>query len=848
MEIALPILVAADPPIMKLPLARAHEIFEKLKAEEQGTFQSFSAWFDGRAIMYTTAKLPLGPSDSKEFAVPMGAPGGKKPKIFKVTITKTNFVQGRYAHDETIQMGEMAINTALRTVVAQKYTCNRRSFFTAEGRKAIGGGLEVRRGFFHSYRPSINGYLVNFDVATTVFYEPGPLISACLKFFGPNDLALLDPKKRFKAREKKMLEKFFYHVKLIPTRGSLYARGKEGKVFTFRKFSAKSASEETFDREKDGVKKKVSVATYFKELGIPLKYPGLVCAQVSDTALVPIELLDVAHGQFARMEITPDQTKAVVEFSTMRPQQRFEEIQKGFEVVAYGQSEYLRGLGITVDSNPIEVDARVLQPPAVKYGFNKNANVANGKWNSLQNKFVQPAQITGFVVAIFESQQRFPDNSVIDMAAGFVKAARDFGVVVSNPSPVYHYMNRPRSEADLVNSLKALGKAYVERSEKGGKKEGPTLIFAVLPPNSGDIYTGVKRFGDVTMGIATQCLLSNKCKKGNHQYWANVTLKVNVKLGGINFYPELRGDILDPAKPTIIMGADAIHPPPGVRDKPSVTALVSSIDSKLARYVATSRVQKGSDSGKGGREIILDMEDMCVELFEKWKDYQSRMEKRPNSLPSRLIMYRDGVSEGEFQQVLDHELPKIKKACKTAKINPKITLIIVGKRHHHRGKPKDLKDGDSISHNLPAGTTIDTDIVHPLQNDYYQWTHGGLLGTSRPGHYTVLYDDNGLTPDGIQSLSFGLAHSFARTTRSVSIPAPVYYADIVCERKTIYMDYEKLMSDQGSQATSGAGPTLEDFKAAYSRVHAAQSNRMYFMVSGAPFREFLSEASLSFSN
>jgi eukaryotic translation initiation factor 2C len=39
--------------------------------------------------------------------------------------------------------------------------------------------------------------------------------------------------------------------------------------------------------------------------------------------------------------------------------------------------------------------------------------------------------------------------------------------------------------------------------------------------------------------------------------------------------------------------------------------------------------------------------------------------------------------------------------------------------------------------NAPAGTTINKGPSHPVENDYYQLTHGGLLGTSRPAHYSV---------------------------------------------------------------------------------------------------------------
>ena len=83
-------------------------------------------------------------------------------------------------------------------------------------------------------------------------------------------------------------------------------------------------------------------------------------------------------------------------------------------------------------------------------------------------------------------------------------------------------------------------------------------------------------------------------------------------------------------------------------------------------------------------------------------------------------------------------------ACQNLGINPKITLIIVGKRHHVRlfpkpGQPKDRSD------NCPPGTVVDTDIVNPLEMDFYLQSHAGIQGTSRPALYNVLYDENKLT-------------------------------------------------------------------------------------------------------
>lgn len=73
---------------------------------------------------------------------------------------------------------------------------------------------------------------------------------------------------------------------------------------------------------------------------------------------------------------------------------------------------------------------------------------------------------------------------------------------------------------------------------------------------------------------------------------------------------------------------------------------------------------------------------------------------------------------------------------------PKITLIVVGKYHKVVFLPK---SGADRSGNCPAGTVIDTTVVSPVEFDYYLYGYAGQLGTSKPAHYNVLLDENGLS-------------------------------------------------------------------------------------------------------
>ena len=56
--------------------------------------------------------------------------------------------------------------------------------------------------------------------------------------------------------------------------------------------------------------------------------------------------------------------------------------------------------------------------------------------------------------------------------------------------------------------------------------------------------------------------------------------------------------------------------------------------------------------------------------------------------------------------------------------------------HFFRFFPQNERDGDK-SGNCPAGTVVDREVAHPTEFDFYLQSHGGLLGTSRPAHYSV---------------------------------------------------------------------------------------------------------------
>lgn len=107
--------------------------------------------------------------------------------------------------------------------------------------------------------------------------------------------------------------------------------------------------------------------------------------------------------------------------------------------------------------------------------------------------------------------------------------------------------------------------------------------------------------------------------------------------------------------------------------------------------------------------MITDLTEMMVERLTAFRE-------RNKVLPQRILFFRDGVSEGQFLTVRNDELPKVHEAFKKfptkdgSPYNPKLTILIAGKRHHTRFFP--TKNEDADKGNPQPGTVVDRGGKH----------------------------------------------------------------------------------------------------------------------------------------
>lgn len=775
--------------------------------------------FDGRKNLYTAMPLPIARDKQVELEVTL--PGEGKDRIFKVAIKWMACVSLQALHDalsgrlpsvpfETIQ----ALDVVMRHLPSMRYTPVGRSFFTAsEGcANPLGGGREVWFGFHQSVRPSLWKMMLNIDVSATAFYKAQPVIEFMCEVL---DFKSIEEQQKPLTDSQRV--KFTKEIKGLKV--EITHCGQMKRKYRVCNVTRRPASHQTFPlQQESGQTVECTVAQYFKDRHkLVLRYPHLPCLQVGQEqkhTYLPLEVCNIVAGQRCIKKLTDNQTSTMIRATARSAPDRQEEISKLMRSASFNTDPYVREFGILVKDDMTDVTGRVLQPPSILYGgrvweepnapLNKAiATPVQGVWDMRNKQFHTGIEIKVWAIACFAPQRQCTELHLKTFTEQLRKISRDAGMPIQGQPCFCKYAQGADSVEPMFRHLK---NTYT----------GLQLIVVILPGKT-PVYAEVKRVGDTVLGMATQCVQMKNVQRTTPQTLSNLCLKINVKLGGVNniLLPQGRPPVFQ--QPVIFLGADVTHPPAGDGKKPSIAAVVGSMDAHPNRYCATVRVQQHR------QEIIQDLAAMVRELLIQF--YKSTRFK-----PTRIIFYRDGVSEGQFQQVLHHELLAIREACiKLEKdYQPGITFIVVQKRHHTRLFCTDRNERVGKSGNIPAGTTVDTKITHPSEFDFYLCSHAGIQGTSRPSHYHVLWDDNRFSADELQILTYQLCHTYVRCTRSVSIPAPAYYAHLVAFRARYHLVDKEHDSAEGSHTSGQSNGRDQQALAKAVQVHQDTLRTMYF--------------------
>jgi len=557
-------------------------------------------------------------------------------------------------------------------------------------RQNLGDNKELVQGYYQSARDSESGLLLNVNQVFTVFHKGGSLLEIFKTLLNVNDQQLRngDYSKPAFYNYANEIKGLFMQVSHLPFKGRYKITG----------VSNIGANKVTFILKEESLK--ISVEEYYRRYRDKyLEFPNLPCIITGTKEFEkfwPLEFCELISDQRNMRKLKDSLLAQMVRSCAIVPAYRKQKIERTVQSIAKEGQFYLHSFGLELEQRMIELTGRILQHP-VLYAGERIEPLIDGTWR-IRNKLQSPKILHTWGIVCYEYR---PDVNLIKT---FCVKLKDqlirFGCQVQDPS---FFWTKNYSFGEVQKAFQESIKSTMKHNRK------PQLIIFIISKRQFGAYQEIKITGDVQCGIITQCLSYDNFRSRkvlSPAFLQNVCYKINAKLGGVNTsfanFPLTRQNLM-------IVGVDVTHPSPTNDIKHSIAACVSSYDDTFALYHAAIKIQSKPT------EEIVNLDIMIRDLLASYQ-------KHNNEYPSKIIFYRDGVSEGQFEEVMSKEVSQLHNLFQELNIAPQVTFIVVQKRHNTRFFPKYERDAGSKG-NVKAGLAVSSVITSSVYFDFYINSH-----------------------------------------------------------------------------------------------------------------------------
>ena len=254
----------------------------------------------------------------------------------------------------------------------------------------------------------------------------------------------------------------------------------------------------------------------------------------------------------------------------------------------------------------------------------------------------------------------------------------------------------------------------------------------------------------VNHSLASQVILSKTLSNPNkvRTIIHKIGMQITCKLGGTLWCVKI------PVSGWMVCGIDVYHG----ANKQSVCGMVSSINDSLTKYYSEAMFQDG------------EIGDFYKVAFRK--SLMLHKERR-GSFPQKVIVFRDGVGDGQLDHCRRYEVTQFTDVIKELNIDTTITYVVVQKRINTRIFKM---VGNNDCDNPPSGTVVDSIVTRRYLADFYLVPQSVRQGTVNPTHYIIVHDDANIKPDHLQRLAYKLCHLYYNWSGTIRVPAPCLYA------------------------------------------------------------------------
>ncbi|KAM3965654.1 argonaute 3 [Aphomia sociella] len=526
------------------------------------------------------------------------------------------------------------------------------------------------------------------------------------------------------------------------------------KLFRVDSIDDTMTPKSTFEKNENGQMVKITYIDYYKKnYGIDIedwdqpmlisrdtkRMPGSEAPTDFMICLVPelcqlTGLTDEQRNNFRLM-------KDVATYTRITPNQRHAAFKKYIQNVLSNETakNRLAGWGLSIAPQTINITARTLPPETLYFGNNvKIPGRPNADWNGevTKNAVMQAVDMIKWALLFTERDKQV----TMDFVEVLKRSCRPMGINVHNPELV----RLPNDRTDsYVAALKKTISSHLQ------------LIVAICPTSRDDRYAAIKKICCADNPIPSQVINARTIM--NQQKVRAITqkilLQINCKLGGTLW------NIAIPYKTAMIIGIDSYHD--AGRKKRSVCSFIASYNQTMTHWYSKAVFQER------GQEIVDSLKSCLVDALKHYLRTNGRF-------PDRIIIYRDGVGDGQLKQIQQYEIPQMQICFTTMEstYKPTLTYVVVQKRINTRIF---MKAGNGFENPYP-GTVVDHAITRRDWYDFLIVSQKVNQGTVTPTHYVVIHDDSGMTPDQCQRLTYKMCHLYYNWPGTVRVPAPCQYA------------------------------------------------------------------------
>ncbi|XP_076817486.1 piwi-like protein 1 isoform X1 [Clavelina lepadiformis] len=498
----------------------------------------------------------------------------------------------------------------------------------------------------------------------------------------------------------------------------------------------------------------ISYAEYYKEqyniqikeLGQPLLLSRPKKREIRRGGLEVIHLipeLSTVTGLTDELRADFHTMKKLGNVTKQSPQQRADTLNRFIRKIT-GNDEIKQKLsewGLRFDNDLVKLQGRVLDPEQIVF---QNKTVTGGHQASWDREMRDAKLVRSINLSNWFFIHVARDRSCAsDLAKKLCQVSIAMGFKMAHPTMV-------EATDDRTDQYQRIIKDVLSRNKN------TQMILCLLPSSRKDRYDAIKKLCCVDYPVPSQVVLAKTLSKPQRvmSIATKIAIQMNCKLGGEAWAVKI------PLRQCMIIGIDTYHD--SAQKGRSVGGFVASINSNYTRWYSNVTFQHS------GGELIDGLKRCMMGALAKFRQMNG-------CLPMRIIIFRDGVGDGQLEMVKDHEIPQLLQCLQSDQsqdYKPNVTFVVVKKRVNARFFNR---VHDRLQNPSP-GTVIDDVITRPDWYDFFVVSQSVREGTVTPTHYNVIYDTSTLKPDHMQKLAYKLCHLYYNWPGTIRVPAPCLYA------------------------------------------------------------------------